>query len=122
MSVRGAADRRARINLGIRRRLAPLLEDDRRRIELMNSLMLSMPGNSVDAYPWSSIAALCSRRFGELTYLLTVPAFGFYWFALTTASDPPSWHTPAPEPLPEFVTIVIRHSLAKALASQTASS
>ncbi|WP_407316371.1 maltose alpha-D-glucosyltransferase [Pseudomonas sp. nanlin1] len=39
-----AADRRARINLGIRRRLAPLLERDRRRIELLNSLLLSMPG------------------------------------------------------------------------------
>ncbi len=38
-----AADRRARINLGIRRRLAPLLERDRRRIELMNCLLLSMP-------------------------------------------------------------------------------
>ncbi|GGI92298.1 hypothetical protein GCM10009083_06040 [Halopseudomonas pertucinogena] len=39
-----AADRRARINLGIRRRLAPLVERDRRRIELLNSLLLSMPG------------------------------------------------------------------------------
>ncbi len=39
-----AADRRARINLGIRRRLAPLMERDRRRIELLNSLLLSMPG------------------------------------------------------------------------------
>ncbi|WP_166361627.1 maltose alpha-D-glucosyltransferase [Pseudomonas akapageensis] len=39
-----AADRRARINLGIRRRLAPLLERDRRRVELLNSLLLSMPG------------------------------------------------------------------------------
>ena len=39
-----AADRRARINLGIRRRLAPLLERDRRRIELMTSLRLSMTG------------------------------------------------------------------------------
>ncbi|MFO1387891.1 maltose alpha-D-glucosyltransferase [Cellvibrio sp.] len=39
-----AADKRARINLGIRRRLAPLVERDRRRIELLNSLLLSMPG------------------------------------------------------------------------------
>lgn len=45
-----AADRRARINLGIRRRLAPLLERDRRRIELMNSLLLSMPGTPVLYY------------------------------------------------------------------------
>ncbi len=45
-----ASDRRARLNLGIRRRLAPLLERDRRRIELMNSLLLSMPGTPVIYY------------------------------------------------------------------------
>ncbi len=45
-----ARDRRARINLGIRRRLAPLLERDRRRIELMNTLLLSMPGTPVIYY------------------------------------------------------------------------
>ncbi|MCC6983920.1 MAG: maltose alpha-D-glucosyltransferase [Bauldia sp.] len=45
-----AADRRARINLGIRRRLAPLLENDRRKIELMKSLVLSMPGTPVLYY------------------------------------------------------------------------
>ena len=41
---------RARINLGIRRRLAPLLERDRRRVELMNGLLLSMPGTPVIYY------------------------------------------------------------------------
>ena len=45
-----ASDKRARINLGIRRRLAPLLERDRRRIELMNSLLLTMPGTPVMYY------------------------------------------------------------------------
>lgn len=45
-----ASDRRARINLGIRRRLAPLLERDRRRIELMCSLLFSMPGTPVLYY------------------------------------------------------------------------
>ncbi len=45
-----AADKRARINLGIRRRLAPLMERDRRRIELMNALLLSMPGTPVIYY------------------------------------------------------------------------
>ena len=45
-----AADRRARINLGIRRRLAPLMERDRRRIELMKALLLSMPGTPVIYY------------------------------------------------------------------------
>ncbi|HZR37376.1 MAG TPA: putative maltokinase, partial [Nevskia sp.] len=47
---RYATDRRARLNLGIRRRLAPLLERDRRRIELLNSLLLSMPGAPVIYY------------------------------------------------------------------------
>jgi maltose alpha-D-glucosyltransferase/alpha-amylase len=45
-----AADKRARINLGIRRRLAPLMERDRRRIELMNGLLLTMPGTPVIYY------------------------------------------------------------------------
>ncbi len=45
-----ANDRRARINLGIRRRLAPLLENDRRKIELLNGLLLSMPGTPVIYY------------------------------------------------------------------------
>ena len=45
-----AAERRARINLGIRRRLAPLLENDRRKIELLKSLLLSMPGTPVLYY------------------------------------------------------------------------
>src|SRR5438105_2320327 len=45
-----AADRRARLNLGIRRRLAPLLENDRRRIELMNNLLLTMPGTPIIYY------------------------------------------------------------------------
>jgi maltose alpha-D-glucosyltransferase / alpha-amylase len=40
-----AADMRARINLGIRRRLSPLMENDHERIKLMNSLLLSMPGS-----------------------------------------------------------------------------
>ncbi len=39
-----------RINVGIRRRLAPLLENDRRRIELMNGLLMSMPGTPVIYY------------------------------------------------------------------------
>ncbi|TMD19899.1 MAG: alpha-amylase, partial [Chloroflexi bacterium] len=43
-------DRAARINLGIRRRLAPLLGNDRKRIELMNGLLLSLPGTPVIYY------------------------------------------------------------------------
>jgi maltose alpha-D-glucosyltransferase / alpha-amylase len=45
-----AADHQARINLGIRRRLAPLMENDLDRIKLMNSLLLSMPGSPILYY------------------------------------------------------------------------
>jgi len=45
-----AADARARLNLGIRRRLAPLLDNDHERIKLMNSLLLSMPGAPIIYY------------------------------------------------------------------------
>jgi maltose alpha-D-glucosyltransferase/alpha-amylase len=45
-----APDPRARINLGIRRRLAPLMSNDRRRIELMNIMLFSMPGTPVLYY------------------------------------------------------------------------
>src|ERR1700691_3693323 len=40
----------ARLNLGIRRRLAPLLGNDRRRIELLNALLFSLPGTPVIYY------------------------------------------------------------------------
>jgi maltose alpha-D-glucosyltransferase / alpha-amylase len=45
-----ARDPSARINLGIRRRLAPLLENDRRKIELMNVLLFTMPGTPIIYY------------------------------------------------------------------------
>ncbi len=45
-----ASDKRARINMGIRRRLAPLLQNDRRKIELLNSLLLSLPGTPIVYY------------------------------------------------------------------------
>ncbi len=246
-----AADRRARINLGIRRRLAPLLERDRRRIELLNYLLLSMPGTPVIYYgdeigmgdnihlgdrngvrtpmQWSpdrnggfsriadpsrlvlpmvmdplyayqtvnvesqasdphsllmwmrrtiairrqykvfgrggyrllypknrkilaylreyeDTAVLCVANLsrtpqaveldlsefqgrvpveldghsqfppiGQLTYLLTLPPYGFYWFLLSAVDDWPSHHTPAPEPMPEYQTIVMRHALPEAI-------
>ena len=253
-----AADRRARINLGIRRRLAPLLEHDRRRIELMNGLLLSMPGTPVIYYgdeigmgdniflgdrdgvrtpmQWSMdrnggfsradpaqlvlppimdanfgfqavnveaqaanphsllnwtrrMLAVRSRhrafgrgtqRFlypnnrkilaylrewtaedghtetilcvsnlsrtaqaveldlsafagrvpvdivggsvfppvGQLTYLLTLPPYGFFWFLLAAEAQLPSWHAAPPEPLPEYATLVMRAGLADILNIQ----
>jgi maltose alpha-D-glucosyltransferase/alpha-amylase len=45
-----SADPRMRLNLGIRRRLAPLVDNSRRRIELLNSLLLSFPGTPILYY------------------------------------------------------------------------
>jgi maltose alpha-D-glucosyltransferase/alpha-amylase len=45
-----AIDPQMRVNIGIRRRLAPLMENDRPRIELLNSLLMSMPGTPIVYY------------------------------------------------------------------------
>lgn len=247
-----ASDKRARINMGIRRRLAPLLDNDRRKIELLNSLLLSMPGTPIIYYgdeigmgdnyylgdrdgvrtpmQWSADrnagfsravpqrlylptiqdpvygyeainveaqqslpasllnwmkrmiavrqrhplfgrgeiqllypknrkmlafirrdedeAVLCvanlSRQaqaaeidlsefqgcvpveltgqsafppVGELPYLMTLPAYGFYWFILADEQMAPSWHTPYSSVLPDFLTLTTRDgTLTSALA------
>src|SRR5438067_2396225 len=89
-----AHDRQMRINLGIRRRLAPLLGNDRRKTELMNAILFSMPGTPVLYY-----AALDLSRFRGMTpmelfgradfpaisdqpWTITIGAHGFFWFAL----------------------------------------
>jgi len=45
-----AKEKSMRLNLGIRRRLAPLLDNDRRKIELMNGLLMSLPGTPIIYY------------------------------------------------------------------------
>ncbi len=50
MNMAYAADPRMRVNVGIRRRLAPLVDNNRRRIELLNSLLLSFPGTPIMYY------------------------------------------------------------------------
>ncbi|MEJ2515254.1 MAG: maltose alpha-D-glucosyltransferase [Gammaproteobacteria bacterium] len=241
-----AADRRMRINLGIRRRLAPLMARDRRKIELMNGLLLSMPGTPVlyygdelgmgdniylgdrdgvrtpmqwtpdrnggfsrtqpqrlylpaiqdplygyqavnvesqEADPssllnWTKGMLRVRQEFqafgrgsleflypgnrkifaylrqyadetilcvvnlsrtaqaveldlsefsgrvpielsgrtafppvGDLPYLLTLPGYGFSWFALVESAEAPNWYSEAPEPMPSFLTLVLRKSL-----------
>jgi maltose alpha-D-glucosyltransferase / alpha-amylase len=250
-----AADKRMRLNLGIRRRLAPLLENDRRKIELMNSLLLSFPGTPIIYYgdeigmgdniflgdrdgvrtpmQWSpdrnggfsradpnrlylpaimdpiygydSVNVEAQQRsppsllnwmkrmiavrqahkafgrgrlrllyprnrkvlayllehederilcvvnlarsaqaveldlaefrgrvpvemlgqspfppVGDLPYLLTLPGHGFYWFALAEEAALPRWHTPMPESLPDFVTMVMRDGWRALIDGQSA--
>src|SRR5690606_13650917 len=48
---------------------------------------------------------------GQLTYLLTMPPYGFFWFQLVAEADGPAWRTEPPEQLPDLVTMVIRRDL-----------
>lgn len=48
---------------------------------------------------------------GELTYLLTLPPYGFFWFLLAGETQYPDWYTPPPATMPEYVTIVLRDGL-----------
>jgi maltose alpha-D-glucosyltransferase/alpha-amylase len=50
MHLAYSVDPQARVNLGIRRRLAPLMSNNRRRIELLNSLLFSFPGTPIVYY------------------------------------------------------------------------
>ena len=53
---------------------------------------------------------------GTLPYMLTLPAYGFFWFLLAPEADAPRWHTQMPDPLPEFVTLTTAGgNLARAL-------
>ncbi len=48
---------------------------------------------------------------GELTYLLTVPPYGFFWFLLAKDTHYPDWYIPPPQTLPEYITLVLRNGL-----------
>jgi len=54
---------------------------------------------------------------GKLNYLLTLPPFGFYWFLLATEANMPSWYAATPEPLPEYVTLVLRQGVEEIMES-----
>jgi maltose alpha-D-glucosyltransferase / alpha-amylase len=44
---------------------------------------------------------------GDLSYLVTLPAYGFHWFVLPVAAEVPHWHTEPPPALPELITVVM---------------
>jgi len=53
------------MNRGIRRRLAPLMDNDRRKIELMNSLLMSLPGSTLRRHVAPGAAPLLGRCRGR---------------------------------------------------------
>lgn len=50
---------------------------------------------------------------GALNYLLTLPPYGFYWFLLAKETAFPEWYNPPPEPMPEYLTLVLRHRVSE---------
>jgi maltose alpha-D-glucosyltransferase/alpha-amylase len=48
---------------------------------------------------------------GQLTYLLTLPPYGFFWFQLSQEADGPSWRKAPPEQVQDMVTMVVRRDL-----------
>jgi maltose alpha-D-glucosyltransferase/alpha-amylase len=88
-----ARDPVARINLGIRRRLAPLLEGDRRRIELMNALLFSLPGSPV-LYYGDEIGMGDNVYLGDRNGVRTPMQWSGGWNAGFSEADPERLYQP----------------------------
>ena len=84
-----AHDKGMRLNLGIRRRLAPLLDNDRRRIELMNGMLLSLPGTPV-IYYGDEIGMGDNIYLGDRNGVRTPMQWDGGWNAGFSAADPES--------------------------------
>jgi maltose alpha-D-glucosyltransferase/alpha-amylase len=88
-----AIDARARINLGIRRRLAPLLSGDRRRVELMNALLMSLPGSPI-IYYGDEIGMGDNVYLGDRNGVRTPMQWDGGWNAGFSSADPEQLYQP----------------------------
>src|SRR5450432_2986973 len=88
-----AIDKAMRINLGIRRRLAPMMENDRRRIELLNGLLLSMPGTPI-IYYGDEIGMGDNVYLGDRNGVRTPMQWNGGWNAGFSSSDPERLYSP----------------------------
>ena len=82
-----ASDKAMRLNLGIRRRLAPLLDNDRRRIELMTGMLLSLPGTPI-IYYGDEIGMGDNIYLGDRNGVRTPMQWGAGWNGGFSAADP----------------------------------
>jgi maltose alpha-D-glucosyltransferase/alpha-amylase len=89
-----ARDPVARLNLGIRRRLATLLDGDRRRIELMNGLLMSLPGSPV-IYYGDEIGMGDNVYLGDRNGVRTPMQWTGGWNAGFSTADPEQLYQPA---------------------------
>jgi len=88
-----AKDKTAKLNLGIRRRLAPLLDNDRRRIELMNGMLLSLPGTPI-IYYGDEIGMGDNIYLGDRNGVRTPMQWNGGWNAGFSTADPERLYSP----------------------------
>ncbi len=88
-----ANDKAMRINLGIRRRLAPMMENDRRRVELLNGLLLSMPGTPI-IYYGDEIGMGDNVYLGDRNGVRTPMQWNGGWNAGFSSADPERLYSP----------------------------
>ena len=88
-----AVDKAMRINLGIRRRLAPMMENDRRRVELLTGLLLSMPGTPI-IYYGDEIGMGDNIYLGDRNGVRTPMQWNGGWNAGFSTADPERLYSP----------------------------
>jgi maltose alpha-D-glucosyltransferase/alpha-amylase len=89
-----ASDKTMRLNLGIRRRLAPLLDNDRRRIELMNGMLMSLPGTPI-IYYGDEIGMGDNIYLGDRNGVRTPMQWSGGWNGGFSGADPESLYSPS---------------------------
>jgi maltose alpha-D-glucosyltransferase / alpha-amylase len=88
-----AGDKAMRLNLGIRRRLAPLLDNDRRRVELMTGMLMSLPGTPI-IYYGDEIGMGDNIHLGDRNGVRTPMQWDGGWNAGFSAADPEGLYSP----------------------------
>jgi maltose alpha-D-glucosyltransferase / alpha-amylase len=88
-----AANKTMRLNLGIRRRLAPLLDNDRRRIELMNGMLMSLPGTPI-IYYGDEIGMGDNINLGDRNGVRTPMQWSGGWNGGFSTADPENLYSP----------------------------
>jgi maltose alpha-D-glucosyltransferase / alpha-amylase len=88
-----AHNKAMRLNLGIRRRLAPLLDNDRRRIELMNGMLMSLPGTPI-IYYGDEIGMGDNVFLGDRNGVRTPMQWSGGWNAGFSNADPEGLYSP----------------------------
>jgi maltose alpha-D-glucosyltransferase / alpha-amylase len=88
-----ASEKAMRLNLGIRRRLAPMMDNDRRQVELLNGLLMSMPGTPI-IYYGDEIGMGDNIYLGDRNGVRTPMQWNGGWNAGFSGADPERLYSP----------------------------